>query len=1102
MGKRELLTVMLAVLIVAGAANAATESRLMRYPDIHGDKIVFTYGGDLWLVPSTGGTATHLTSHPSGEGFAKFSPGGETIGFSASYDGNFDIYTIPTEGGNPNRLTYHSFGDLIVDWHPSGEKILFRSARESKTNPGPRYRRLFTIDKDGGYPEALPLFEGELTSYSPDGKKVAYNRMSREFRTWKRYRGGMAQDIWLYDLEKNEVEKLTEFKGTDAFPMWYKNSIYFISDREHTMNIYCLDLGTRKIRKVTSHKKFDVKWPSLGGDAIVYENGGYLYVLDLVTEKTRKLEIFIPAELNLRRPRYTMAANMIRSYAISGSGKRAVMGARGDIFTVPAEKGEVRNLTGTSCVRERAPEFSPNGKWVAYFSDRTGEYEIYLKKPDGTGDEVKVTTGLEGFPFRLHWSPDSKKLLFYDQTFSLYYVDIDDKRIHKIDEDEWGDLNDYAWSSDSKWIVYSKNGDNANSSIYLYSLDEDMSHQVTSDLYNDSGADFDPEGKYLYFLSNRMTNFQFNRYEFDINYVYPTCLCAVTLQADTPSPLAPESDEVEVKEDEEDKEKAEGEAEEEKEEEGKKEEKDEEKDEEKEDEGLKIDIDGFEDRIVGLPVGSGNFFGVFALEGKVVYVDAPSVPINMDPSPPVGFALKYYDLKERETKTIISGITGFDISADGKKLLYRARETFGIVDIAPGKNVGDDEISTSGLMMKVDPMAEWKQIFNEAWRLERDFFYVENMHGVDWKNIKKRYEAFLPYMTSRSDLNYIIGEMVAELNVGHAYVGGGDQPRGGFVGSASLGCDFKVDQKTDRYIISKIYKGRNWDDLFTAPLAQPGIAVEEGDYLLEINGVELKYPGNPYALLENMAGRQTVIKVGKKDKDEDAKEFTVVPVRNDINLRYADWVEDNRQKVLEATDGRVGYVHVPNTAVGGLVEFGKHFYGQTTMDGIIIDVRYNSGGWMPSLFMDRLGKKITSMWAERYGRVTQFPVRAPKGHLACVINAQAGSGGDAFPYMFRQAGLGPLIGMRTWGGLVGMNRNIPLIDGGYTTVPTIGFFDLDGEYAVENVGVSPDIEVDNRPDLVVDGKDPQLEKAIEYLIKKIKEDPPTLPKRPKDPDKS
>ena len=1111
MGKRGLLALALILVIMTAAdAEAVTEeSRLMRFPDIHGDLIVFTYGGDLWTVPTTGGTATRLTTHTGGEGFAKFSPDGATIAFTGMYDGNQDIYTIPTTGGIPKRLTYHSSGDLVVDWHPKGDKILFRSIRESKTNPGPRYRRLYTIGTGGGYPEALPLFEGELTSYSADGKRIAYNRMSREFRTWKRYKGGMAQDIWLYDFEKNESAKLTEFEGTDAFPMWHGDKIYFISDREHTMNIYCLELESRKITKLTNHKEYDIKFPSLGGDSIVYENGGYLYVLDLNTEKSNRIKVAIPSDHSWRRTRYVNASRNIRYFNISSTGKRAIFGARGEIFTVPAEKGEVRNLTNTSGIRERSPAYSPDGKWVAYLSDKSGEYEIYTIKSDGTGEENQITKGLGNYPWVIHWSPDSEKILFHDETYQLYYVNIEAKKIIVIDEDPVFDIGSYSWAADSKWIAYAKNNDHAYSSIHLYNIDEGVAHKVTGDMYNDYNPSFDPGGKYLYFVSDRSINFSFHNFEFDIKYETPAVICAVTLKADTPSPLAPESDEIEVKDDEKkkeengDKEKKEEKADEKN---GKDEKKDGDKEEEAEEgKDFEIDLDGFEDRLVVLPVGSGNFAGLVGLEDKLLYAEF-SQPV-MTYGPPNGqfsSVVKYFDLKKRESKTVISGITGYDVSADGKKLIYSAKGQYGIIDIAAGKKVGDDKIKAKNLRMKLDPMEEWKQMFYEAWRFERDFFYVDNMHGVNWKKIKKRYEELLPYLTTRDDLNYIIGEMIAELNIGHSYVGGGDYyPRSARVSNGKLGCDFEIDRKSGRYRFSKIYKGRNWEANFKAPLNQPGLDINEGEYLIAINGVELKYPANPFDLLENTAGHQTVIKVSKEANGKDAKEWTVVPVAADINLRYEDWVEGNRQKCLAASDGRVGYVHVPNTAVAGLYEFGRQFFPQADMDGIVIDVRYNSGGWMPSLVVDRLGKEIKSLWGSRYGLIRRFPMRAPIGHLACVINEYAGSGGDAFPYMFRQAGLGPLVGKRTWGGLVGMNRNTPLVDGGMVTVPTIGFINTDGEYDVEGFGVAPDIEVENMPDEVVSGKDPQLEKAIEYLINKIVEDPPKkLWKKPADPDKS
>ncbi|MBN1164934.1 MAG: PD40 domain-containing protein [Candidatus Krumholzibacteriota bacterium] len=1105
MGNRCWPFLALVIILVAGSLHAASESRLMRFPDIYENMIVFTHGGDLWTVPSTGGTATHLTSHISGEVFAKFSPDGKKIAFSASYDGNFDVYTISSAGGIPQRLTYHPKADVVLDWHPGGKKILFRSNKESKTNPGPRYSRLYTIDAEGGYPEALPLFEGELTSYSPDGKKIAYNRMAREFRTWKRYRGGMAQDIWLYDLEKNEVDRLTDFEGTDAFPMWHQDKIYFISDREHTMNIFCFELGSRKIRRITDFNEYDVKWPSLGKDQIVYENGGYLYVLDLNTEKSKKLEIYVPSELNQKRTRYDNVADRIGSFAISGKGKRAAFGARGDIFTVPAKKGEVRNLTRTAGIRERSPAFSPDGKWVAYLSDKTGEYEIYLRKPDGTGDEEKLTSGVKNWPFDLRWSPDSKKIIYYDQTYSLYSVDVEKKKIHQIDKDDWGDINEYYWSGDSKWIAYRKNAENGFGSIYLYSLDQDKSFQVTSDFHHDYDPVFDPGGKYLYFLSDRTINIQFTNFEFNYDFVSPTNLCVVTLQADTPSPLAPESDEVEVKE-EEKKDKEDG-----KEKNSKSDEKDKDKDKDKdskkeegkkEEETLKIDLEGLENRIVALPIGVGNYAGLSAAEDKVFYVSFPPQVIMNGPPDFSQVSLNYYDLKERESKQIISGINGYDLSADGKKIMYSARGTFGIIDVGAGKKVGDGVLATQGLQMQIDPVAEWRQMFEEAWRLERDFFYVANMHGVDWDKMKKRYQVLLPHLTSRGDLNYIIGEMIAELNIGHAYVGGGDFPATPVVTGGFLGCDYEIDKKSGLYRFAKIYRGRNWDSQYQAPLSLPGINVKEGDYLLAVNGVELKYPSNPHQLLETLAGKQTVIKVSADPTGKDAKEYTVEPVGNDTNIRYADWVETNRRKVAEASGGKIGYIHVPNTTVGGLFEFGKSFYAQTEKEGMIVDVRYNSGGWIPDFFIERLGRKLSGMWADRYGKPGRTPGSAPIGHMACVINAYAGSGGDAFPHFFRQAGLGPLIGKRTWGGLVGINRGISLMDGGRVTMPAFGYYSLEGDWVIENEGVRPDIDIDNRPDLVVKGQDPQLEKAIEYLLEKIKEDPPRLPQKPRDPDKS
>ena len=1118
MGKRVLtaLVLLAAGLLAAGRAHGAPpESRLMRYPDIHGDLIVFTYGSDLWTAPAEGGTAARLTTHAGPEVFAKFSPDGSTIAFTGFYDGNSDVYTIPATGGEPRRLTFHPIGDLVVDWHPDGTRILFRSMREAKTNPGPRYRRLYTIGTAGGYPEALPLFEGELASWSPDGRRLAFNRWSREFRTWKRYQGGMAQDIWLFDLETNRSERLTDYEGTDAFPMWHGDRIYFISDRERTMNIYCLELDSRAVRKITNHGEYDVKWPSLGGDAIVYENGGHLYVLNLETEKTRRVRISVPSDQMGRRPRHENAAGQIRSFALSGTGKRAIFSARGDIFTVPAEKGEVRNLTRTPGVRERSPVYSPDGKWIAHLSDISGEYEIYTMSSDGSGEPRRITKGLHNWPYQLAWSPDSRKILFHDQTLRLCYVDIDAGKIMLIDEDPFSPISDCSWSADSKWVAYARNNEAGFTSIYLYNLDEDRSRRVTSDMYNDYDPVFDPDGAYLFFVSDRGINFSFRAFEFEIGYETPSVICVATLKADMPSLLAPESDEVEIglemelldieavierleengKRDRPDRKRR-----------GAKQEDEESKKDEAEARkkpALEIDFEGLEERIVALPVGRGNFIGLVALEGKLLFArfELPSLSYDAPQQPHA--AILYFDYKQRKSETIIAGINGYDVSADGKKLLYSSPgNLYGIVDIAPGKKVGDGMINTGNLMMRLDPLEEWRQIFHEAWRMQRDFFYAENMHGVDWNRMKKRYEVFLPFLTDRDDLNYIIGEMIAELNVGHAYVGGGDYRAFPTVPVGLLGCDFEVERKSGRYRIAKIYGGRNWEPLFRAPLAQPGIAVMEGDYLIAINGVDLKYPANPFELLEHTSGRQTLIKVAAKPDGKEAREYTVEPAASDINLRYDDWVESNRRRVLEASGGRIGYVHVPSTAVTGIHEFGRQFFPQAGMDGIVVDVRYNSGGWMPSIFVDRLGRKVQSYWLRRHGTVMRFPSTAPVGHLVCLINERAGSGGDAFPHLFRQAGLGPLIGTRTWGGLVGISGTIPMIDGGMVTVPAVAFADLEVEYAVEGVGVAPDIEVDNDPSSAALGIDRQLERGIEYLMKRIAEEPPVRsPKRPKDPDK-
>ncbi len=1088
---RVLTLVVLLVLLIVGYAYAE-EGRLMRFPDIHKDKVVFVYAGDLWLVSSQGGMARKLTSHPGAELFPKFSPDGKLIAFTGAYDGNADVYVIPTDGGEPHRLTYHpgawgssgavQIDDWVLDWYPNGKTILFRSSRESFPTS-----KLFRIGIDAGFPEALRLPEAGMASFSPDGEKIAYNRKSREFRTWKRYKGGTAQDIWIYDLKKDAVERITDWEGTDNIPMWSGEKIYFASDRDHTLNIYYYDLMTKNIRKITNHQDYDVKWPSLGPDAIVYENGGYLYVLDLASEKTKKISVEIPAERILTRPNWEKVNDLIIDFSLSPSAKRALFSARGEVFTVPQEKGEVRNITETPTIREIYSAWSPDGKWITYLSDRTGEYELYIRAQDGSDAEKRITTDGNCYRFPPVWSPDSKKLIYSDKKLRLYYVDIDEREPVLIDKAEVSEIHDYVWSSDSKWITYSKNNPAYFASVYLYSVDKNKVYQITGDLTDDFSPVFDPEGKYLYFVSARSFYPTFS--DFEPAYVYRNTrnIYVITLQADSLSPFAPESDEEKGEEEE-------------------KEKKDKEKDEKKKDEDgneeeekpkdIQIDLEGIDQRIVGVPIKPGNYARLTAAKDKIFYLSMPAIYQRGSDSKPQN-DLHMYDIKEREEEPILSGINNYDISQKGDKIIYRSGDTYGIIDTKSGKNkVGDGKINTGGMEMKVDPRGEWEQMFNEAWRLERDFFYDPNMHGVDWKMMKKRYGQLLPHVAHRWDLNYLLGELIGELCCSHTYVGGGKMPKTEHVDIGLLGADLEPDEKGGFYRFKKIYKGENWKDDRRAPLTEPGVDVKEGDYLIAVNGEEVKYPDNPYAFFERTVGKQVKIKVNDKPSTDGAREVTVKPTSSEYMLRYLDWVETRRGMVDEATGGRVGYIHVPNTSLFGLNEFSRSFFAQTRKEGLIIDVRYNGGGMIPDMFIERLQRNLMSLWAPREGQIWRTPNVALFGHMVCVINEYAGSGGVALPYYFREQGLGPLIGTRTWGGLVGITRGLPLMDGGRVTFPEFAFFNLKGEWDVENHGVDPDIDVDNRPDLVIKGHDPQLEKAIEVIMKKIKEEPKELPQRP------
>jgi tricorn protease len=1060
----------------------AEEGRLMRFPDIHKDKIVFVYAGDLWLVSSQGGIARRLTTHEGLELIPKFSPDGKWIAFTGQYDGNTDVYIIPSEGGEPKRLTFypgfentserHGFDDMVLGWHPDNQRVLFKSWRDSYNG---WFQRLFLIDKDGGFPEVLPLPEGGLTCFSPDGDKIAYNRIFRNFRTWKRYKGGLAQDIWIYDLKKNEVEKVTNYQGTDTYPMWHQDRIYFGSDRDHTMNIFSYDLKTKEIRKITNHQEFDVNWPSLGPEAIVYENGGYLYVLDLATENAQKITVRIPDDAVLARPEIESVSEYITDFSLSPDAKRALMVARGDVFTVPEKKGNTRNLSNSSSSKEKNAVWSPDGKWIAYISDKSGEEELYIIPQGGKGKEIRVTNDGHAYRFPPVWSPDSKKLLYADNDYKLFYVDIETKKINLIDSSLVWRIEEYSWSPDSKWVTYIKLADNRMNSVFLYSLEKDKIFRVTRDFTDDREPIFDPEGKYLYFLSRRDFNAAIGRMDFNFTYNEMTRIYVATLQAEAPSPLAPESDEVELKAEKEEK-------------------KETPERKEKETTVIKIDIEGIGDRVVALPTDPGNYTKLRAAKGKILYLSQPTRTLTGEKPKKT---LHLFDMEERKEHELLSKIDDYDLSADGKKIIYKNGKKYGIIEAKPGSHkVGDGELNLAQMEMKIDRKKEWEQIFNEVWRWQRDFFYDRNMHGVDWKLMRTRYGELLPYVTHRFDLTYVLSEMISELCCSHAYIGGGDKPKVNLVETGLLGVDFEPDTDAGFYKIKKILTGENWKENLRSPLTEPGVQVKEGEYLIAVNDQLLQYPQSPYAPFENTVGKTVTLKVDSKPSLDGAREVEVKPIKSEYNLRELEWVKTNREKVEKATDGKVGYIFLPDMGGGGLNEFAKSFFAQVDKEGLIIDVRYNGGGFVSQMILERLRRIIKGMAASRGPMNWTYPDRVFHGHMVCLNNSYSASDGDYFSYYFREYGLGTIVGQRTWGGAVGFDDVGRLVDKGYIIAPQTAPFGLEGEWIMENYGVDPDIEIDNRPDLVVQGRDPQLEKAIEIVMKKIEQEPKELPERP------
>lgn len=1071
---------LLFVALMIQNTKAQVNARMLQYPDVSKTQITFTYGGDVWIVAKEGGTAYKLTSAKGTEMLARFSPDGKQIAFSGNYNGNLDIYVMPSLGGLPQRITYHGMADRIIDWYPDGSSLLFASSRESGKQ---RFNQFYKVSKDGGLPEKLPLPYAEFGSVSPDAKKIAYTPISSAFRTWKRYQGGMAADIFIFDLEKNTAENITNNIASDELPMWSENKIYFLSDRGDNKrnNIWSYDLSTKQTKQITNFDEFDIHFPSIGPNEIVFEAGGLLYLLDLTTEKYREVKINVVTDESTLMARNVNVEKLIQNFSLSYNGNRTLFEARGEIFSVPTENGPVINLTQSSGIAERFPSYSPNGNYAAYFSDRSGEYELTLLDMEKPSQEKKLTSLGEGFRYKIFWSPDSKALAFIDQTMTVYIYILDNDKITKVDQQKWmyeGELENFSvsWSSDSRYIAYGKELDSRTTAIAIYDTKEEKIQQVTSGYYNDLKPVFDPSGKYLFFLTNR--NFTPVYGDFEGTWTYPnsTQIAAVTLTKDIPSPLAPKNDSSVVKKDDvkKDAEKKDGK---------KKEKKNESKIKE-----VKIDFDGFEQRVVILPPAAGNIANLHAVTGKVIFHRMPNGG-SADKKKPVG----YYDLDKREEKTIVDHADAFQISADEKKILLSKQNSFSVVDVAPDQKL-DKKLPTNQLEMTIAPREEWQQIFNDVWRLERDLFYDKNMHGVDWKAMKKQYGALIDNAVTRGDVNYVLGELIAELNSSHTYRSGGDDetPLQRQVGY--LGVDWELNNGA--YKIKRIVNGAVWDSEVRSPLLASGIKIKEGDYVLAVNGVSIDVTQDPWSAFEGLADKTIELTVNDKPSIDGAWNIIVKTLTDETRLRNLEWIESNRKRVDEATNGKIGYIYVPSTGIDGQDELVRQFSAQFSKEGLIIDERFNNGGQIPDRFVELLNRKPLAFFAVRDGKNWQWPPVANFGPKVMLINGWSGSGGDAFPDFFRKAGVGPLIGSRTWGGLIGISGAPTLIDGGNVTVPTFRQYNTDGTWFKEGHGVDPDINVPEDYTKLSKGVDNQLEKAIEEVMRLHKENPPVNPKQP------
>src|SRR5579872_1106938 len=1066
-----LLTLLLSCLAAAG------ETRLLRHPTVSRDAVAFEYAGDLWVVARSGGVARRLTSTPAPETEPFFSPDGSQIAYTATIAGNTDVYVVNAMGGEPKRLTYHPGADRVRGWTPDGKRVVFGSARDCA--PQESYFRLWTVSVDGGFAEPLPLPRAFSGVYSPDGKRLAYEELSQAFipdwyetSMWRHYRGGRTHPIRVMNLADHSVEKLPWNNSNDSAPMWIGSTIYFLSDRNFTTNLYSYNLGTRQVSQLTHHDDFDVMTASAGPDAVVYEQAGYIHLLDAKTGKAQKLTIEVTGDLPWARPQFKKVSNMVRSAALSTTGVRAAFEARGDIFTVASEKGDYRNLTQSPGTHDRSPVWSPDSSHLAWLSDAGGEYELMIGDPEGITKPRSIELPSTAFFSTPEWSPDSAHILIQDNHRNLWTIEVASGKASKVDVDSYGDATrvfDAVWAPDSKWIGYSKNLPSHLRAIFIYSMAEGKAHQVTDGLADSISPAFDAGGKYIYFLSSTDYGPRTGWLEMSsLDRPVRRAIYLGVLSASDPSPLLPETgDEPPATND---KPAAKPEA--------------------PKSVSVHIDFEKIGQRIIALNVPAADYRNLSAgLAGTIFYTE----PVSSSPVAPQ--RLQRYQLKERAAAPFLEGIRSYTLSGDRKKLLYQAAgggasgARWGVVGTdRPGK-VGDGLLNMDQLQANVDPKAEWADIFRETWRLEREYFYDAKMHGANWQAVYEKYHPLVASVGHRVDLGYLMAMIGGELTVGHSYLqGAGDVPgEENPVSVGLLGADYAIEN--GRYRIRHIYSGENWNPELRAPLSAPGVQVSEGDYVLEVNGRALAPPTNLYSLFEGTAGRQTLIRVNSTPSMEGSRVITVVPVPSEEGLRTRAWIESNRRLVDKLSGGKLAYVWLPNTGGQGYSSFTRYYYAQQDKDGAIIDERYNHGGMVADYIVNELDRKMMGYFAVRDAAESPSPIAGLYGPKVMVINESAGSGGDALPYYFHMRKIGPLVGTRTWGGLVGTLGIPQTIDGPGLTAPALAFYDLSGKWAIENEGIQPDVEVEYTAADVINGHDPQLERAVQEGMKLLQQNP-------------